>query len=798
MLQALLPEAGKTIRGNRRSYRELQLASGYVDRPGDFEELLVILGRELRLISLSDAEGAELGSTAQEQTAATEQYFQLTHDYLVPSLREWLTREQKQTRRGRAELLLAERASLWERHPKSRILPGLFDWLRLRALTRRRSWTTAQAAMMRQADRRHIKQASMLAVLAVVAIGFVTWVMIKAEAKYLRARLLEAKPEDVLGIVKQMGPYRWWLDPQLKESLAKTTDTAKRNHIRLALLPTDPSQVSELFEQLMQAPPEEFGVIREGLAPYRTNLMPLLDRELDEINPSRQRQFRAACTLADFAPKRCAMGSSRKGCDRIAGIGKRVSHSLLASALHPVADQLFLPLVEMMQRDDLSSDRRQIISAIYQEYARTRPEGLQVVESQFEQQQRRVDGRRDNGAKGRAGIAALLAALGRGDRVWPLLQHSTDPTVRSYLIELLPESGVSFHEIERALELERDVSVRRGLILTLGQFELGRVVPADQSRVTRRLLDWFECDPDSGIHGACDWLLRRWGFQEAIKIIEARLASDEISKDRNWFINKERLTFVIVRSPESLPVAPTPEKTSEPEEPKLAVKYSFAISAKEISVEEFRRHRPDYAKGKSWAPPTPEHPAKRVTWYEAAEYCNSLNADRSQSSYVIDPDDEAKTRVDLDKDWRSKFGYRLPTETEWEMACRAGTATSFSFGEGDSDLAARYAVFSSDARSRSRPTTCAVGDRKPNGWGLFDMHGNVMEWCHEPLKSVEFETSDAKKAKELGRTWPVAGGSFNMGSDATASESRNYVPGSGNAEVGFRIVRRLPDADRKK
>ena len=68
-----------------------------------------------------------------------EKYFQLTHDYLVPSLRDWLTRKQKETRRGRAELLLADRAGVWNARPESRQLPSLWQWSSIRWLTDRKS-----------------------------------------------------------------------------------------------------------------------------------------------------------------------------------------------------------------------------------------------------------------------------------------------------------------------------------------------------------------------------------------------------------------------------------------------------------------------------------------------------------------------------------------------------------------------------------------------------------------------------------------------------------------------------------
>ena len=118
MLKALLPESGTDIKGHMRSRAELLEASGYASRPKDFDDLIRILDSEIRLMTPTDPEGKEGDSSSQVQAGA--KYYQLTHDYLVPSLRDWLTRKQKETRRGRAELLLVDRAAVWNARPENR------------------------------------------------------------------------------------------------------------------------------------------------------------------------------------------------------------------------------------------------------------------------------------------------------------------------------------------------------------------------------------------------------------------------------------------------------------------------------------------------------------------------------------------------------------------------------------------------------------------------------------------------------------------------------------------------------
>jgi hypothetical protein len=153
VLRALLPEQGSDIKGNMRSTGQLREASGYANQPRHFDDLLRILDSELRLITPTEAENGESREQNQESISGTQlstvnsqlstlnsqpSYYQLTHDYLVPSLRSWLTRKQRETRRGRAELRLADRAALWNVKPENRHLPSLWEWSRILLLTQAR------------------------------------------------------------------------------------------------------------------------------------------------------------------------------------------------------------------------------------------------------------------------------------------------------------------------------------------------------------------------------------------------------------------------------------------------------------------------------------------------------------------------------------------------------------------------------------------------------------------------------------------------------------------------------------
>src|SRR5262249_28108587 len=143
-------------------------------------------------------------------------YYQLTHDYLVHSLRDWLTRKQKDTRRGRAELRLAERASSWQARPENRHLPAWGEGLNIRPLTHQKDWTPSQRQMMRHATRYHVVHGLVLSTILTLLLwgGWHWFGTLKAQA--LRDRLVNANTADVPRIMDDMTSYRRWVDPLLR------------------------------------------------------------------------------------------------------------------------------------------------------------------------------------------------------------------------------------------------------------------------------------------------------------------------------------------------------------------------------------------------------------------------------------------------------------------------------------------------------------------------------------------------------------------------------------------------------
>jgi formylglycine-generating enzyme required for sulfatase activity len=350
------------------------------------------------------------------------------------------------------------------------------------------------------------------------------------------------------------------------------------------------------------------------------------------------------------------------------------------------------------------------------------------------------EGVKDALASRQANAAVTLLDLGRADVLWPLLRHTPDPRRRTYLIHRLAQR-VSARLLLRRLRKEKEVSARRALLLALGEYPEAERPPGERAALVPGLLALYRDHPDPGLHGAVDWLLRRWGRSQELARIDRELISSGVRGERHWYVNGQRQTFTVVRGPrEFLMGSPgsAPNRRLNEVLHRRRIARSFAIATKPVTVaefEEFRRAYPDFRHSyiKMFSP-EPGCPIINVSWYQAAMYCQWLSeregVPREQWCYPPVAEFKALRRarkpVPLPADYLTRTGYRLPTEAEWEYACRAGAVTSRYYGEAG-ELLGEYAWCARNSPERTRP----VGLLKPNDLGLFDMLGNVMEWCQD-------------------------------------------------------------------
>jgi formylglycine-generating enzyme required for sulfatase activity len=170
----------------------------------------------------------------------------------------------------------------------------------------------------------------------------------------------------------------------------------------------------------------------------------------------------------------------------------------------------------------------------------------------------------------------------------------------------------------------------------------------------------------------------------------------------------------------------------------------------------------------------PLHPIEQVSWTNARDFCNCLSA--------------------LTAEKKAGHRFRLPTEAEWEYACRAGTTTAFAFGVTLSSTQANFDGNRPYSTAKPGPfleRTSKVGQYPANDWGLFDLHGNVWEWCQdwydERSYEVNMETDPTGLSK--GEQRVLRGGSWNNSGHLCRSARRNkYAPDFKGENIGFRIV----------
>jgi formylglycine-generating enzyme required for sulfatase activity len=198
----------------------------------------------------------------------------------------------------------------------------------------------------------------------------------------------------------------------------------------------------------------------------------------------------------------------------------------------------------------------------------------------------------------------------------------------------------------------------------------------------------------------------------------------------------------------------------------VTLRKPFALAKYEVTQELYQviaGNNPSRWKG-------PRNSVEMVSWDEAVAFCGKVTKELRRLGLL------GKGEV-----------IRLPSEAEWEYACRAGTTTAYSFG-GDADELTKYAWFTGNARGNDPP----VGVKKANPWGFYDMHGYVWEWCadawHASYAGAPDDGSawDAEGAKER----VIRGGAWTEPAERCRSASRGHVPAEmRTAAIGFRCVR---------
>jgi serine/threonine protein kinase/formylglycine-generating enzyme required for sulfatase activity len=324
LLSALLPQAGTDIKGSIKSTISLQSAAGYENKPQAFQELMEILDKNLRLITPVDDDSTMASSSKTVVANRSETpsggdtperwrqslSYQLAHDYMVPSLREWLTRKQRETKKGRVELKLAEGAAVWSANKENRHLPTLVEWLQIRYRTDKKRWTTPERSMMRTAARVHARNwGSSILVLALAAgmIGYVFQQQTLRGQKEKITVVLDSLqntlgPPVSVNIEKLIGMKRPDLiRPELSNRFATVSESTEKLSLAFASAHFGQVEVDYLISQLDSIEHLDIGNLINALGKDATGSIEKLGQAASECSTPELQRRKARLALTAMA-----------------------------------------------------------------------------------------------------------------------------------------------------------------------------------------------------------------------------------------------------------------------------------------------------------------------------------------------------------------------------------------------------------------------------------------------------------------------------------------------------------------
>jgi len=203
----------------------------------------------------------------------------------------------------------------------------------------------------------------------------------------------------------------------------------------------------------------------------------------------------------------------------------------------------------------------------------------------------------------------------------------------------------------------------------------------------------------------------------------------------------------------------------------VTISKDYYLGVYEVTQAQYEKvigRNPSHFQGEGIEGSNSNHPVEEVSWWDAVEFCKKLS--------------------DLPEEKKAGRVYHLPTEAEWEYACRAGSKTAYSFGESSKSLG-DYAWFGDNSNDQTHP----IGKKKSNAWGLYDMHGNVWEWCSDwygeyPNGAVSDPVGPRPRK---GSHRVIRGGSWCHEAAYCRSAYRyRYVPQDRDDLFGFRVALR--------
>lgn len=662
-----------------------------------------------------------------------------------------------------------------------------------------------------------------------------------AEATRLVEGLLQADTLQVGNIIENVAKYRKWAEDELKTAYLHSPDGSNSKlHAALAILPTDVSVLPFLQKRLLTVTAVQFESVRDLMQPHSLQLISEYWAVARDTAEAKSRRFRAACVLASYD----STNEHWQNVDFVDFVAEELVGVLPSellpwrNALRPVKQYLDEPLTRIFGDDNRDTLARGFVTDTLAEYRKDDVGSLfdLLAESDDKQfavlydrlvvhkeqavyqanleiarvaapESSEVD--KESLAVRKANAANMLLRMNAADQVWSLLKAGSDVRARNYIIHWWPSRGGGSNAILNRFEQESDASIRRSLLFTLGEFEESAFPDSIREAFARELMTLYRTEPDAGLRAASEWLLRRWGKTEAIDEINRGLRDEGNRSIANpgWYVNSQGQNFVVIDAGTFRMGASDFERERFAEEVlhERCINRRFAICSTEVTRSQWRQFcesQPD-AVWKADQPQMQPHmrtadsPMLGMTWFEAARYCNWLSEQEGiqadQWCYETNENQQYGPGMKVRTNFWKLQGYRLPTEAEWEFACRAHTATIRYYGSSET-LLPKFSWFlgNSDGHSSS------VATLKPNDFGLFDMHGNAYEWCQDRYRNDPSNGADVVVDAPIAgsvnddESRVIRGGAYDARASGLRSASRApYRASSRSSTAGFRPVKTI-------
>jgi formylglycine-generating enzyme required for sulfatase activity len=377
---------------------------------------------------------------------------------------------------------------------------------------------------------------------------------------------------------------------------------------------------------------------------------------------------------------------------------------------------------------------------------------------------------KDWAQKARVAIVALHLRESALARDMLQVEQRPDPVQRTVFIKTFPIWHGDLADLLPALEVADDSAFRSGMCCAVAAVSPDVFGPEEKKSWELALRDWYCSKSDAGTHSAAGFALGQWKLTLPVITPTARPETGA-----HWYVNSIGMTMLLIPAGEFLMGSPESDKdASSGEKPQHRVRITkpYWLGMHQVTAAQFHKfveeskYNADTSSQEQLSTRTDNLPVVRVSWSDAKAFCDWLTK-------------------------REDKKYRLPTEAEWEYACRAGTRTRWSFGDNESDLG-DHAWFALNSNNQGH----AVGEKRPNTWGLSDMHGNASQWCEDWSDTGYYANSptDDPTGPTTGSDRVSRGGGWfgNAGSCRSAHRD-DFRPGVRGYIFGFRVCQTSAD-----